>query len=126
MQEKLGFYPCIEQFYTMPVYSKYLDFLYKNCIILPLSSNSAKKGIPMLARNRKQALSVIISFIIAFSILFPHTGQSQIVAISISESTFLAAGGEKYIKYSEVKEITVKGKSIPLKVYIVEEVLPMA
>ncbi len=45
--------------------------------------------------------------------------------VAISESTFLAAGGDRYIRYSEVKEITVKGKSVPLKVYIVEEVLPL-
>jgi len=45
--------------------------------------------------------------------------------VAISESTFLAAGGDRYIRYSEVKEITVKGKSVPLKVYIVDEVLPL-
>ncbi len=45
--------------------------------------------------------------------------------VAISESTFLAAGGDKYIKYSEVKDITVKGKAITLKVYIVEDVLPL-
>ncbi len=45
--------------------------------------------------------------------------------VAISESTFLAAGGDAKIRYSEVREITVKGKSAALKVYIVEEVLPL-
>lgn len=45
--------------------------------------------------------------------------------VAISESTFIAAGGDKYIRYSEVREVEVKGKSMPIKVYIVEEVLPL-
>ncbi len=44
--------------------------------------------------------------------------------VAISESTFLAAGGDQYIKYSEIREIQVKGKAQPLKIYIVDEVLP--
>ena len=43
--------------------------------------------------------------------------------VAISELTFKSAGGEKYIKYSETKEITVKGKSEPLKIYIVDKIL---
>ncbi len=46
--------------------------------------------------------------------------------VAISESTFIAAGGEKFIRFSETREITVKGKTVPLKIYIVDEVLPMS
>ncbi|OHD66859.1 MAG: hypothetical protein A2176_12380 [Spirochaetes bacterium RBG_13_51_14] len=46
--------------------------------------------------------------------------------VAISESTFHAIGGDKYLKYSGTREITVKGKSAPLKIYIVEDVLPLA
>jgi class 3 adenylate cyclase len=43
--------------------------------------------------------------------------------VAVSESVFVKAGGEQYLKYSEIREITVKGKSEPLKIYIIEEVL---
>ena len=43
--------------------------------------------------------------------------------VAISDSTFQSAGGEEFIKYSEIREITVKGKSEPLKIYIVEEIV---
>jgi len=39
--------------------------------------------------------------------------------VAISESTFIAAGGEELIDYSEIKEITVKGKAGPVKIYLV-------
>ncbi|MCP4138489.1 MAG: adenylate/guanylate cyclase domain-containing protein, partial [bacterium] len=44
--------------------------------------------------------------------------------VAISESVFNAAGGEKYIQYSETKEVSAKGKSQSLKIYIVDSILP--
>ena len=44
--------------------------------------------------------------------------------VAVSESTFLAAGGEKYCTFSEIKEVTVKGKKEPVKIYIIEDVIP--
>ncbi|MCU0846976.1 MAG: adenylate/guanylate cyclase domain-containing protein [Spirochaetes bacterium] len=43
--------------------------------------------------------------------------------VAISDSIFQAAGGEKKIKYSETKDITVKGKAEPIRIYIVDEVI---
>ena len=43
--------------------------------------------------------------------------------VAISESVFHAAGGDKTIKYSETKQITVKGKTEPLTIYLVEEIM---
>lgn len=45
--------------------------------------------------------------------------------VAISEATFNAAGGDQYLKYSETREITVKGKTQPVKIYIIEDVLPL-
>ena len=42
--------------------------------------------------------------------------------VGISEATYLAAGGEKYLSYSEIKEVQVKGKKEPVKIYIIEDV----
>ncbi|GBF49862.1 adenylate cyclase-like protein [Leptospira ryugenii] len=44
--------------------------------------------------------------------------------VAVSEAAFLAAGGDKYIKYEEKKELSLKGKAEPVLVYFVTEVLP--
>lgn len=44
--------------------------------------------------------------------------------VAISESVFKAAGGDARLKYSETKQITVKGKVEPLTIYIIEEIIP--
>lgn len=44
--------------------------------------------------------------------------------VAVSESAFLAAGGEKYIEYEDTKELMLKGKSEAVKVYFVTKVLP--
>ncbi|WP_425460653.1 adenylate/guanylate cyclase domain-containing protein [Leptospira idonii] len=44
--------------------------------------------------------------------------------VAVSEAAYLAAGGDKYIKYEESKELMLKGKAEPVKVYFVTEVLP--
>jgi class 3 adenylate cyclase len=43
--------------------------------------------------------------------------------VVVSEAAFLAAGGDTYIKYDETKELTLKGKAEPVKVYYITEVL---
>jgi class 3 adenylate cyclase len=42
--------------------------------------------------------------------------------VAISEATYLAAGGEKYLSFSEIKDVQVKGKTQPVKIYIIEDV----
>ncbi len=42
--------------------------------------------------------------------------------VAVSESAFLAAGGDEYIMYDEVREIQLKGKVLPVKVYFVTDV----
>ncbi|MDH4261703.1 MAG: adenylate/guanylate cyclase domain-containing protein [Spirochaetia bacterium] len=42
--------------------------------------------------------------------------------VGISEATYSAAGGEQYLSYSEIKEVLVKGKSEPVKIYIIDGV----
>lgn len=44
--------------------------------------------------------------------------------VAVSQSAFDAAGGEEYLVYNESKEIKLKGKSQPVKVYFVTEVKP--
>ncbi len=44
--------------------------------------------------------------------------------VAVSEAAYLAAGGDKYLKYEESRELTLKGKAEPVKVYFVTEVLP--
>ncbi|WP_039929191.1 adenylate/guanylate cyclase domain-containing protein [Leptospira yanagawae] len=44
--------------------------------------------------------------------------------VAVSEAAFLAAGGETYIEYEDTKELTLKGKSEPVKVYFVTKVHP--
>jgi class 3 adenylate cyclase len=44
--------------------------------------------------------------------------------VAVSESAFQAAGGERYLKYNEIREIHLKGKALPVKVYFVYDVVP--
>jgi len=44
--------------------------------------------------------------------------------VAVSEAAFIAAGGEKYLRYDESRELTLKGKAEPVKVFFVNEVLP--
>jgi class 3 adenylate cyclase len=44
--------------------------------------------------------------------------------VAVSEAAYLAAGGDKYLRYEESRELTLKGKAEPVKVYFVNEVLP--
>lgn len=44
--------------------------------------------------------------------------------VAVSEAAFLAAGGETYIEYEDIKELTLKGKAEPVKVYFVTKVHP--
>ncbi len=44
--------------------------------------------------------------------------------VAVSEAAFLAAGGDKFVKYEESRELMLKGKAEPVKVYFVTEVLP--
>ncbi len=44
--------------------------------------------------------------------------------VAVSEAAFLAAGGDKFLRYDESREILLKGKAEPVKVYFVNEVLP--
>lgn len=44
--------------------------------------------------------------------------------VAVSEAAFLAAGGSEYIEYEDTKELTLKGKAEPVKVYFVTKVKP--
>lgn len=44
--------------------------------------------------------------------------------VAVSEAAFLAAGGETYIEYEDIKELMLKGKAEPVKVYFVTKVHP--
>lgn len=44
--------------------------------------------------------------------------------VAVSEAAFLQAGGSKCISFDETKELMLKGKSEPVKVYFVTEVIP--
>ncbi|TGN14394.1 adenylate/guanylate cyclase domain-containing protein [Leptospira ilyithenensis] len=44
--------------------------------------------------------------------------------VAVSEAAYLAAGGDRYLRYEESRELTLKGKAEPVKVYFVTEVLP--
>ncbi|TGL87408.1 adenylate/guanylate cyclase domain-containing protein [Leptospira congkakensis] len=44
--------------------------------------------------------------------------------VAVSEAAFLAAGGSEYIEYEDIKELTLKGKAEPVKVYFVTKVKP--
>lgn len=44
--------------------------------------------------------------------------------VAVSEAAYLAAGGSEYIEYEDIKELTLKGKAEPVKVYFVTKVKP--
>ncbi|MCT8334923.1 adenylate/guanylate cyclase domain-containing protein [Leptospira sp. 85282-16] len=44
--------------------------------------------------------------------------------VAVSEAAFLAAGGAEYIEFEDTKELTLKGKAEPVKVYFVTKVKP--
>ncbi|MCG6145690.1 adenylate/guanylate cyclase domain-containing protein [Leptospira bandrabouensis] len=44
--------------------------------------------------------------------------------VAVSEAAFLAAGGAEYIEFEDTKELTLKGKVEPVKVYFVTKVKP--
>ncbi|MCW7482416.1 adenylate/guanylate cyclase domain-containing protein [Leptospira kanakyensis] len=44
--------------------------------------------------------------------------------VAVSEAAFLAAGGSEYIEYEDIKELSLKGKAEPVKVYFVTKVKP--
>ena len=44
--------------------------------------------------------------------------------VAVSEAAYLAAGGDRYLRYEESRELVLKGKAEPVKVYFVNEVLP--
>ncbi|TGL52158.1 adenylate/guanylate cyclase domain-containing protein [Leptospira meyeri] len=46
--------------------------------------------------------------------------------VAVSEAAYLAAGGSEYIEFEETKELTLKGKAEPVKVYFVTKVKPRA
>ncbi len=91
-----------------------------NTFRLRIGVNFGEAIVGNIGSMRRMDYTVIGDAVNTAARLESHGTPGRVV---VSESAFLAAGGDKYIKYDETKDLMLKGKAEPVKVYYISDVL---